>query len=116
MKPETGLPYKMGEQIGNVFETFPKRQNFHRENAQTIVQVEAEAALVDVVAQIAIRRGNDPYVDTPRGFVTDAFELVPLRNLENGSFGTVEIHADRFDQSILRAPFPCELILPCVRW
>ena len=84
MKSKTGLlPCKMGEQIRNISATFSKRRNLHREDAQTIVQVESETALLDVVPQIAIGCGsNHPCVDTPRGFIADAFEFAFLQNAQ----------------------------------
>src|SRR5690606_11853812 len=58
----------------NVLRPLAQRHGLDREHAEPEVEILAEAALLDLAAQIAVRRGDDPHVDLARLLLADALE------------------------------------------
>jgi hypothetical protein len=65
----------------------------YRKNPLTIVEILAEAALIDLPGQIAISRGDDPNVDVAGMRVADAFQLRSCRT--PSSFACIDWHVRR---------------------
>jgi hypothetical protein len=59
-----------------------ERRNAKLDDAKTVVKVIPEPAAVDLLGEVAIRRGDDPDIDFPRAALTDAADFVFLQNAE----------------------------------
>src|SRR5690606_35942553 len=58
----------------DVLRPLAQRHGLDREHAEPEVEILAEAALLDLAAQVAVRRGDDPHVDLARLLLADALE------------------------------------------
>ena len=73
----------------DVLGTLAKRRDREHDDRDAVVEVEPEAAVVDLGAQIAVRRGDEAHVDRDLVAAADAAEAPPLerpeqRRLERG--------------------------------
>src|SRR5439155_16878032 len=59
-----------------------QRREHERDDGQPVVQVGAEAAAVDEIAETAVRRRDDAGVDRDGGAAADAVDLVLLQHAE----------------------------------
>src|SRR6185503_5935405 len=76
---------------GNVFATITQRRNDDVNDVEAIEQILAERALLDHLAQVTVRRGDDTHVDNPAAAVgTHLLQLARLEESEQKA-----LHAQR---------------------
>ena len=67
---------------GHVLGAIAQRREAQPDLREAEEEVLAEVSRVDLVAEIAVRRGDDAHVDLHRGVVTDAHDLVTLEHAQ----------------------------------
>jgi hypothetical protein len=67
-------------QPGDVLAALAHRRQLDVDHAQAEVQIFAEAAAVDLLAQVAVGRGQDPDVDLDRAIAADPLDLALLEH------------------------------------
>ena len=70
----------MAGELRNVLAPLAQRWHGDREDVQPVVEVLAEAALADLVLELAVGRGDQPHVHLDRPVAADALELALLEH------------------------------------
>src|SRR5436190_5436587 len=73
---------KKTDQRGDVVGSLAQRRDVDREDVQAVVEVVAEALLLDQPGQVAVRRGDQADVDLDRPGAADTLELLLLEDPE----------------------------------
>jgi hypothetical protein len=66
--------------VGDVFGALAESGNVNGKNVKAVKEIAAKGALGDDPREIAIRGGDDPYVDALRAIASEAFELLLLQH------------------------------------
>ena len=72
----------MGDQFGDILAALAERRYFDGEDPQPVEEVQAEAALRDLLPQVAIGGGDHADTHMPGGFVPHSLELAFLHDAE----------------------------------
>src|SRR3546814_8399095 len=75
---ERGPGEEMADEVGNVVGALAQRRQPDRHDVEAIEQILAEGALTDELAQVAVRRGDDPHVRLDRRAAADGGVLALL--------------------------------------
>ena len=69
----------MAHEIGNILEPFAQRRQAQRHDVQSVEQIFAEQALVDLLLQITVGGGDDPHIGADRRAAADRRVLALLQ-------------------------------------
>src|SRR5437773_12237772 len=84
------LPDKMRGQLRNIFAAFGQRGHFEWKDVQAVKQIFPESSFLDLLAQIAVRGGNDPHIHLDDSFSTEPLDLSLLNHAQK-----IRLHGER---------------------
>src|SRR3546814_5421369 len=84
----------MADEVGNVVGALAQRRQPDRHDVEAIEQILAEGALTDELAQVAVRRGDDPHVRLDRRAAADGGVLALLQHTQQPRLGLERHVAD----------------------
>src|SRR5262245_44244395 len=76
------LADEVGRKQGNVFATFPQRRHGHGNDVQPKEQILPEEVVFNGFVQVAVRRGDESYIDFDRTRPAESFELTFLEHAQ----------------------------------
>ena len=86
-----------------IFATFAQRGKLELDDLEAIVEILAEAALLDLLLEIAVGRGDDPHIDLDAARAPDPLELPLLQDPQHLGLGLGRHVADLIEED--RAAF-----------
>src|SRR5436309_660015 len=81
---------KMRGKLRNVFAAFGERGHFEWKNIQAVKQILPESSFLDLLTQIAVRGGNDPYIHLDDRLSTEPLDLSLLNHAQK-----IRLHVER---------------------
>src|SRR5437867_13438691 len=72
----------MRGKLRNVFAAFRERRHFEWKDIQAVKQILPESSFLDLLAQIAVRGGNDPHIHLDDSLSTKPLDLSLLNHAQ----------------------------------
>src|SRR5437867_4020761 len=81
---------KVRGKLRNVFAAFRERGHFEWKDIQAVKQILPESSFLDLLAQIAVRGGNDPYIHLDDRLSAEPLDLSLLNHAQK-----IRLHVER---------------------